>query len=126
MLVAVEKLQQQNPQIKILAISSRINSDNALDILKDFDVILDGTDNFETRYLVNDACVLLGKPLVYGAIYQYEGQVAVWNLANADGTRTPHYRDVFPMWMLLKFLIVQKVVLYQHSQVLSVACRRMK
>lgn len=94
-LVAVEKLQQQNPQIKILAISSRINSDNALDILKDFDVILDGTDNFETRYLVNDACVLLGKPLVYGAIYQYEGQVAVWNLANADGTRTPHYRDVF-------------------------------
>lgn len=94
-LVAAEKLQQQNPQIKILAIETRVNSDNALDIIKDFDIILDGTDNFETRYLINDACVLLGKPLVYGAIYQYEGQVAVWNVANADGTRTPNYRDVF-------------------------------
>lgn len=72
-LIATEKLQQQNPQINIIAIESRINSDNALDILKDFDIILDGTDNFETRYLINDACVLLNKPLVYGAIYQYEG-----------------------------------------------------
>ncbi|HRH51059.1 MAG TPA: HesA/MoeB/ThiF family protein [Panacibacter sp.] len=95
-LIATEKLQQQNPQINIVAIESRINSDNALDILKDFDIILDGTDNFETRYLINDACVLLNKPLVYGAIFQYEGQVAVWNLANEDGTRTPNYRDVFP------------------------------
>lgn len=94
-LVATEKLQKQNPQINVVALESRINSDNAMDIIKDFDIILDGTDNFETRYLVNDACVLLGKPLVYGAIYQYEGQVAVWNVANEDGTRTPHYRDVF-------------------------------
>lgn len=95
-LIATEKLQQQNPQINIIAIESRINSDNALDILKDFDIILDGTDNFETRYLINDACVLLNKPLVYGAIYQYEGQVAIWNMPNDDGTRTPNYRDVFP------------------------------
>ena len=95
-LIATEKLQQQNPQINIIAIESRINSDNVLDILKDFDIILDGTDNFETRYLVNDACVLLNKPLVYGAIYQYEGQVAIWNMANDDGTRAPNYRDVFP------------------------------
>lgn len=95
-LIATEKLQRQNPQIHIISIESRINSSNALDILKDFDIILDGTDNFETRYLINDACVLLNKPLVYGAIFQYEGQVAVWNLANEDGTRTPNYRDVFP------------------------------
>lgn len=95
-LIATEKLQQQNPQINIIAIQARIDSDNALHILKNYDIILDGTDNFETRYLLNDACVLLNKPLVYGAIYQYEGQVAVWNLKNEDGSFTPNYRDVFP------------------------------
>jgi molybdopterin/thiamine biosynthesis adenylyltransferase/rhodanese-related sulfurtransferase len=95
-ILAARKLQHQNPQIKITALDTRINSENALDILRDFDIILDGTDNFDTRYLLNDACVMLNKPLVYGAIYQYEGQVAVWNVANEDGTRTPNYRDVFP------------------------------
>lgn len=95
-LIATEKLQQQNPQIRLVAIEERITSDNAMQILQDFDIILDGTDNFDTRYLLNDACVLLNKPLVYGAIYQYEGQVGVWNMANEDGTRTPNYRDVFP------------------------------
>lgn len=95
-ILAAQKLQQQNPQIKITALDTRINSENALDILRDFDIILDGTDNFDTRYLLNDACVMLNKPLVYGAIYQYEGQVAVWNVLNEDGTRTPNYRDVFP------------------------------
>lgn len=94
--IAQQKLQQQNPQVQIIAIPERITSANALQLLQDFDIILDGTDNFDTRYLLNDACVLLNKPLVYGAIYQYEGQVAVWNLPNADGTRSPNYRDVFP------------------------------
>jgi len=94
--LAAQKLQLQNPQIKITALDVRINSENALNILRDFDIILDGTDNFDTRYLLNDACVLLNKPLVYGAIYQYEGQVAVWNMLNDDETRTPNYRDVFP------------------------------
>lgn len=94
--IAAQKLQEQNPQVKITPLDTRINSDNALDIVKAFDIILDGTDNFDTRYLLNDACVLLGKPLVYGAIYQYEGQVAIWNMPNDDGTRTPNYRDVFP------------------------------
>jgi adenylyltransferase/sulfurtransferase len=92
-IVMREKLQAQNPQINVITIEARINSDNALTIIKDFDIVLDGSDNFETRYLVNDACVLLNKPLVYGAIYQYEGQVAVWNVANEDGSRSPHYRD---------------------------------
>jgi adenylyltransferase/sulfurtransferase len=95
-ILATEKLQLQNPQIKVAALDTRINSDNALDIIGEFDIVLDGTDNFDTRYLLNDACVLLNKPLVYGAIYQYEGQVAVWNVLNDDGTRTPNYRDVFP------------------------------
>lgn len=95
-IIAAQKLQLQNPQVNITALDTRINSENALDIIKAFDIILDGTDNFDTRYLLNDACVLLNKPLVYGAIYQYEGQVAIWNMANDDGTRTPNYRDVFP------------------------------
>lgn len=95
-LLAAEKLQQQNPQIKVHAFDKRITSENATDIIDGVDIVVDGTDNFDTRYLLNDACVLLNKPLVYGAIYQYEGQVAVWNVLNDDGTRTPHYRDVFP------------------------------
>jgi adenylyltransferase/sulfurtransferase len=64
--------------------------------MQQYDIVLDGTDNFETRYLLNDAAVLLGKPLVYGAIYQFEGQVAVWNIQNTDDTFSPNYRDLFP------------------------------
>jgi adenylyltransferase/sulfurtransferase len=67
-----------------------------MELMEHYDIIVDGTDNFETRYLLNDAAVLSGKPLVYGAIYQFEGQVAVWNVENADGTWSPHYRDLFP------------------------------
>jgi sulfur-carrier protein adenylyltransferase/sulfurtransferase len=94
--IACKKLQQQNPTIKLVAYDVKISSKNVLQIIEEFDIVLDGTDNFDTRYLLNDACVLKGKPLVYGAIYQYEGQVAVWNIQNADGTRTPNYRDLFP------------------------------
>ena len=67
-----------------------------MDIISEYDIIIDGTDNFDTRYLLNDAVVLGGKPIVYGAIYQFEGQLAVWNVANADGSRSPNYRDLFP------------------------------
>jgi sulfur-carrier protein adenylyltransferase/sulfurtransferase len=93
---ACKKLQQQNPGVKLVAHDVKITSENVLEIIDKYDIVLDGTDNFDTRYLLNDACVLKGKPLVYGAIYQYEGQVAVWNIQNADGTRTPNYRDLFP------------------------------
>jgi sulfur-carrier protein adenylyltransferase/sulfurtransferase len=93
---ACKKLQQQNPAIKLIPYDVKITSENVLEIINEYDIVLDGTDNFDTRYLLNDACVLTGKPLVYGAIYQYEGQVAVWNIKNADGTRTPNYRDLFP------------------------------
>jgi rhodanese-related sulfurtransferase len=67
-----------------------------MQVIEGYDIIVDGTDNFDTRYLLNDAGVLSGKPIVYGAIYQYEGQIAVWNVLNEDGTRSPNYRDLFP------------------------------
>ena len=94
--LAAQKLQAQNTDIQIVAITEKINSNNIFSILKNYDLVVDSTDNFETRYLLNDACVITKKPLVYGAIYQYEGQVAVWNVAREDGFFSPNYRDIFP------------------------------
>lgn len=94
--VACRKLQEQNPQIQLNPFEEKITSENVMRMVSSHDIIIDGSDNFETRYLINDACVLSGKPLVYGAIYQYEGQVAIWNVLNEDGSRSPNYRDVFP------------------------------
>ncbi|MBD1391991.1 HesA/MoeB/ThiF family protein [Mucilaginibacter glaciei] len=94
--VACARLQQQNPGIKLVPHMAKITSTNVIQVIDSYDIILDGADNFETRYLLNDAAVLAGKPVVYGAIYQYEGQVAVWNLPNADGSRSPNYRDLYP------------------------------
>lgn len=94
--VACVRLQKQNPDIKLVPHELKITSENVMDIVPQYDIIVDGTDNFETRYLLNDAAVLTGKPLVYGAIYQYEGQVAVWNVKNSDGTYSPNYRDLYP------------------------------
>lgn len=95
-LVSCERLQKQNPGIRIVPHQVKITSDNVMSLLQQYDMVLDGTDNFETRYLLNDAAVLSEKPLVYGAIYQFEGQVAVWNVKNAGGTFSPNYRDLFP------------------------------
>jgi adenylyltransferase/sulfurtransferase len=67
-----------------------------MDIIRQYDIIVDGTDNFDTRYLLNDAAVIAGRPLVYGAIYQYEGQVAVWNVIDEYDIKSPNYRDLFP------------------------------
>lgn len=94
--LACQRLQKQNPGIKLAPHRDKITSANVLEIVSRYDIVVDGTDNFETRYLLNDACVLSGKPLVYGAIYQFEGQVAVWNVLNKDGQRSPNYRDLFP------------------------------
>lgn len=94
--VAAHKLQQQNPAVRFIVHHLRVTPFNVMDLIKDFDLIIEGTDNFETKYLLNDACVLQGKPLIYGAIYQYEGQVSVWNVRQQDGSYTPNYRDVFP------------------------------
>ena len=94
--VAADRLRRQNPHVRVVEHPVKIDAANVLDILEQYDIVVDATDNFSTRYLINDACVLSGKPLVYGAIYQYEGQVALWNHLQPDGTRSPHYRDVFP------------------------------
>src|SRR5699024_4380246 len=75
---------------------TRLTSENALEIIRDYDVVADGTDNFPTRYLVNDACVMLGKPNVHGSIFQFEGQVSVFNHLDEEGNRGPNYRDLFP------------------------------
>jgi molybdopterin/thiamine biosynthesis adenylyltransferase/rhodanese-related sulfurtransferase len=94
--IAAERLQQQNPGIKVIAHDIRITSYNVLDFIGQYDIIVDATDNFDTRYLLNDAAILSRKPVVYGAIYQFEGQLAVWNITNPDGSQTPNYRDLFP------------------------------
>jgi len=94
--VACERLQRQNPGIKLVPHDVRVTSQNVMELISHYDIIVDGTDNFETRYLLNDAAVIAGIPLVYGAIYQFEGQVAVWNAINNTGRRSPNYRDLFP------------------------------
>jgi adenylyltransferase/sulfurtransferase len=93
---AKQRLQALNPHIEFVLYNTQLTSQNALDIIKDYDVVADGTDNFPTRYLVNDACVLLGKPNVYASIFQFEGQVSVFNYRNANGEFGPNYRDLYP------------------------------
>ncbi len=90
------RLEALNPHINIIVYKIRFTTENALDLVSQYDVVADGTDNFPTRYLVNDACVLAGKVNVYASIFQFEGQVSVFNYPNADGTRGPNYRDMFP------------------------------
>jgi adenylyltransferase/sulfurtransferase len=93
---ARRRIEALNPHIKIILYNTQLTSANALDIIKDYDVVADGTDNFPTRYLVNDASVLLGKPNVYASIFQFEGQVSVFNHRNAKGELGPNYRDLYP------------------------------
>jgi sulfur-carrier protein adenylyltransferase/sulfurtransferase len=88
---AAAKMQAINPALRIDKFEVALSSENALDILKDYDLVVDGTDNFPTRYLVNDACVLLGKPNVYGSIFRFEGQATVF--AYEGG---PCYRCLYP------------------------------
>ena len=87
---ARERLHDINPHVTIETFPKQLTSANALDVLRDFDVVVDGSDNFPTRYLVNDACVLLGKPDIYGSIFQFDGQVSVF-----DARRGPCYRCLF-------------------------------
>src|SRR6267143_6166158 len=88
---ARSRLANLNPDIQIQSFETQLTSANALELFKDFDVIVDGTDNFPTRYLVNDACILLKKPNVYGSIFRFEGQVTVFGMP--DG---PCYRCLYP------------------------------
>ena len=88
---AKARLSNLNPDVQIATYETRLTSENALEMFKDYDIIVDGTDNFPTRYLVNDACILLGKPNVYGSIFRFEGQVTVFGMP--DG---PCYRCLYP------------------------------
>src|ERR1700726_3435455 len=88
---ATERLRNLNPDIQIDRFTTRLTSENALDLLKDYDVVVDGTDNFPTRYLVNDACLLLGKINVYGSIFRFEGQATVFGYPSG-----PCYRCLYP------------------------------
>lgn len=90
--LAKETLGKLNSNVEILAYDCFLREDNAIDIIKDYDIIIDATDNFKTRYLINDVCVGLGKPFVYGSIQSYSGQVSVFNLKENSCT----YRDLFP------------------------------
>jgi adenylyltransferase/sulfurtransferase len=94
--VAVKKLKQLNPGIEINSYNLRLTNQNVLEILDGYDIAVDGTDNFSSRYMINDACVLLDKPLIYGAISQFEGQVAVFNFKTDAIRRAINYRDLFP------------------------------
>jgi adenylyltransferase/sulfurtransferase len=95
-IVAAKRLEALNPEIKIRTFNLQMTQNNAIEILSEFDVIIDGSDNFTTRYLVNDACVLLNKPLVYGAVLRFEGQIGVFNLFDAETNIKTNYRDLFP------------------------------
>lgn len=88
---AAERIAELNSEVEVTTYNEMLTSSNALDIFKDYDIIIDGTDNFATRYLVNDACVLLGKPNVYGSIFRFEGQVTVF-----DSKKGPCYRCLYP------------------------------
>ncbi len=88
---AADRISGLNPGVRVVPHEVRLSSSNALDILGPYDVVVDGTDNFPTRYLVNDACVLLGKPNVYGSIYRFEGQASVF-----DARHGPCYRCLYP------------------------------
>ena len=89
---ARERIQKLNPNSQIFTFQERINPENVLDIIKDFDVICDCSDNFGTRYLINDACLILNKPLVFGSVQGFEGQISVFNLFQ----NSPNLRDLLP------------------------------
>jgi molybdopterin/thiamine biosynthesis adenylyltransferase/rhodanese-related sulfurtransferase len=92
---ARDSIREINPLVQVNLYQLRLDSSNALDIFRDYDLILDGTDNFATRYLVNDAAVLLGKPYVWGSIFRFEGQASVF-WADAPGGQGLQYRDLYP------------------------------
>jgi len=94
---AAAKIKTMNHEIQVHVYSFKFTNQNALDVIFKYDVVIDGSDDFATRYMVNDACVLLNKPLIYGAVLRFEGQIGVFNVANmATGTKS-NYRDLFPI-----------------------------
>lgn len=94
--VAGEKISKLNPFVQCETINRKLEAVNAFEIISNYDIVVDCSDNFETRYLINDACVLLNKPFVYGGIHKFEGQLSVFNFKSANGIYGPTYRCVFP------------------------------
>lgn len=95
-ITAAAKLSALNPEIQIDVYNVQLTNKNSLSIIANYDVVIDGSDNYATRYLVNDVCSLLNIPLVYGAVFRFEGQVAVFNLADPSNGIITNYRDFFP------------------------------
>ncbi len=93
---AKKRLLALNPHVNITIFNTAFTTENAFEIAENYDIIADGTDNFPTRYLTNDVCVLKGKVNVYASIFRFEGQVSVFNYLNEKGERGPNYRDLFP------------------------------
>jgi adenylyltransferase/sulfurtransferase len=94
--IVIGVLRKLNSEVNFIAHDFKIIAGNVIELISAYDIIVDCTDNIETKYLLNDACVIKRKPLVYGSIYQYEGHIAVWNYRNEDGSFSPNYRDIFP------------------------------
>lgn len=94
--LAGEAAEKISPATDVIIIQKRINAGNVRETVRDYDIVVDCTDNFPTRYFLNDACVLENKTLIYGSIYRFEGQVSVFNALLKDGSRGPNYRDLFP------------------------------
>jgi len=93
---AAARLSANNPLVTFHSYTEQLTVENALTIIESYDIIVDGSDNFSTRYLVNDACVILNKPLVFGSIFKFDGQVAVFNYTDDKGHRGPTYRCLYP------------------------------
>jgi adenylyltransferase/sulfurtransferase len=93
---AAAKLRLMNPDTELREYQIRLTSNNCLDIIDEYDVVVDCTDNFSSRYMINDACVLKNKPVVYGAVSMFEGQVAVFNVSKEGKQNSGNYRDLFP------------------------------
>ena len=89
---AQERIKRFNPNIEVTTFNKRVNSENVIEIIKDFDIICDCSDNFGTRYLINDACLILNKALVFGSVQGFEGQISVFNL----NKKSPNLRDLLP------------------------------
>lgn len=94
-IVAGEKIKKLHPYVNIEVFNKAIDYENVTSIISDYDVIVDGSDNFATRYLLNDACVIMDKPYIYGAVFQYEGQVSSFNVL-LDNKRSCNYRNIYP------------------------------
>ncbi|MCC5905161.1 MAG: ThiF family adenylyltransferase [Balneolaceae bacterium] len=94
--IASRKLKNHNSDVNLSSHNFWLSNDNVMETLTGYDIVIDGTDNFPTRYLINDACIFMEKPFIYGSVYRFEGQLSLFNYAQPDGTRGPNYRDLFP------------------------------